>query len=202
MSPARGEGRARPRGSAGADAETRYARAARRLMLAYPPRYREYRGDELLATLLDLAEPGQTRPPLRDCLDVVRGGLALRLREHPRPGPWLRYRVLNQRLPYEYRWWARDRLLAKRPRARFTVMFVLWWGPWMALLLPAEGPVRWTLSVGVMAVCYVVGWVTNRRRRIRMLAMHEFDRNGLPFPVAPPAPLPPPARPRPLGDEA
>ncbi len=37
-------------------------RAYRRLMRSYPAAYRARRGDEILATYLDVARPGQRRP--------------------------------------------------------------------------------------------------------------------------------------------
>jgi hypothetical protein len=54
------------------------ARAYRRLLLAYPRRYRRTRADEMLSTLLDAAEPGQRRPHWRDAANVVLRGLRCR----------------------------------------------------------------------------------------------------------------------------
>ncbi|WP_173036224.1 hypothetical protein [Phytohabitans flavus] len=54
-------------------------RAYRRLLLAYPRRYRRERGTEILTTLLDAARPDQRRPSPRDALDLVLGGLRRRL---------------------------------------------------------------------------------------------------------------------------
>jgi hypothetical protein len=52
----------------------------RRLVWAYPKRYRTQRGPELLTTLLDGARPGQTRPTGHEVKDLVLGGLRCRLR--------------------------------------------------------------------------------------------------------------------------
>ncbi|MFC7387049.1 hypothetical protein [Sphaerisporangium rhizosphaerae] len=166
-----------------------YERAARRLMLAYPPRFREYRGDELLSTLLDLAERGQTRPTLRDSLDVIRGGIALRLREHPRPGPWLRYVVLGQRLPFHYRWWARDDLLeggrAWRATKSAIRTLLLLWSP---SLLPGLHPSTWwALPVGVLGQ-WILRWALDDRQRRKLLALHEFRADGTPMPPVLPRP--------------
>jgi hypothetical protein len=57
------------------DPEARYAR----LMKAYPKRYRDERGEEILATLLDTSPDDASRPPLRDALDIVCHGLQRRL---------------------------------------------------------------------------------------------------------------------------
>ncbi|GAA2342812.1 hypothetical protein [Dactylosporangium salmoneum] len=53
-----------------------------RLLRWYPSAYRAERGDELVDMYLDLARPGQRRPRPGDVLDLVRGGLRQRLREH------------------------------------------------------------------------------------------------------------------------
>jgi hypothetical protein len=50
----------------------------RRLLLAYPRRYRRTRGLELLTTLLDASGPEQRRPHWRDAVDVVATGLRYR----------------------------------------------------------------------------------------------------------------------------
>jgi hypothetical protein len=52
----------------------------RRLLLAYPRRYRRVRGLEMLTMLLDDAEAGRTRPTLAETADLVLGGLRCRLR--------------------------------------------------------------------------------------------------------------------------
>ncbi|GAA3846985.1 hypothetical protein GCM10022226_83290 [Sphaerisporangium flaviroseum] len=172
-----------------------YERAARRLMLAYPPRYRQYRGDELLATLNDLAEPGQTRPALRDSLDVIRGGIILRLREHPRLGPWLRYRLLEQRLPYEYRWWARDDLLEKHRARRILIFSLVMNSPWLVSSWVGNswGDHWLQLLIGFTG-SWVIGWLRDTRLRRRLLAKHEFDLDGTPFPSEPRDEPPSPSR--------
>jgi hypothetical protein len=50
----------------------------RRLMGAYPAAYRQEREAEIIATLLDAAPPGQTRPTVADTVDVVVAGLRVR----------------------------------------------------------------------------------------------------------------------------
>lgn len=66
------------RAAAGAGAgvlERRY----RRLLLCYPRAYRSGYGGELIATLLDTAEPGRTLPSARESFALVAGGLRTRV---------------------------------------------------------------------------------------------------------------------------
>ncbi|WP_061292857.1 hypothetical protein [Herbidospora cretacea] len=63
----------------------------RRLLAAYPRPYRERHGDELVGTLLEAAPPGLRRPPLREAISLVTGGLGARVRAARPPG---------------VRWWA------------------------------------------------------------------------------------------------
>ena len=58
-----------------------WERSARSWMRAYPRRWREARGEELLGLLLDLAEPGSSRVDARLAFDLLKGGWATRLRE-------------------------------------------------------------------------------------------------------------------------
>jgi hypothetical protein len=58
----------------------------RRLLLAYPRSYRERRGEEIVATLMEDAQPGQTRPGRRAALDLALGGLRERLGLHEPDG--------------------------------------------------------------------------------------------------------------------
>lgn len=64
---------------------SRYERSVRRWMNAYPRRWRVTFGEDLVATALELAEPGRRRLGLREGLALARGGWALRRRERP---PW------------------------------------------------------------------------------------------------------------------
>ncbi len=60
------------------DLERRY----RRLLRAFPRGYREHRGEEMLATLLETAGPGQRRPSTRDTAELLQGALRERLGMH------------------------------------------------------------------------------------------------------------------------
>ncbi|WP_371782975.1 hypothetical protein [Streptosporangium subroseum] len=67
-----------PRTATGAGAgvlERRY----RRLLLGYPRGYRSGYGGELIATLLDTAEPGRTLPSARESFALIVGGLRTRV---------------------------------------------------------------------------------------------------------------------------
>lgn len=58
-------------------------RAYRRLLLAYPRRFRRDRGDEILTTLLDAAPPDRRRPTAWETADLLAGGLRARLLPPP-----------------------------------------------------------------------------------------------------------------------
>lgn len=59
--------------------EDALARRYRWLLLAYPPRWRAARGDEILGTLLEAASPGQRRPTAADVTDLLAGAARARL---------------------------------------------------------------------------------------------------------------------------
>jgi hypothetical protein len=70
---------------AAAELERRY----RWLLLAYPLDHRERRAEEMLATLLDDAAPGQRRPTWDEAADLVIGGARQRLRLPALPEAWV-----------------------------------------------------------------------------------------------------------------
>jgi hypothetical protein len=53
-------------------------RRCRTLLRAYPRWYRRQRGDEMLATLLEASQPGQSWPSARDARALILGGLRVR----------------------------------------------------------------------------------------------------------------------------
>jgi hypothetical protein len=55
------------------------ARRYRRLLLCYPRAWRRERGEELVATLLEAAPPGRTRPSAREAANLIGHGLRARL---------------------------------------------------------------------------------------------------------------------------
>jgi hypothetical protein len=60
-------------------------RRYRRLLAFYPPSFREGHEEEILAVLLAGAVEGQSRPHPAEVVDLLRRGVAMRLRER-----WLR----------------------------------------------------------------------------------------------------------------
>ena len=58
----------------------RLADSYRRLLSAYPPEFRAEHGEELLGVLLSVAPDSQTRPGLRDAVDLLWNGMVLRTR--------------------------------------------------------------------------------------------------------------------------
>ncbi len=64
----------------------RLERNARLLVRAYPPGYRERRGEEVLGTLLETAAPARTWPPAREAASVIAGGLRARRAANLRQG--------------------------------------------------------------------------------------------------------------------
>ncbi|MGW4425852.1 DUF5313 family protein [Streptosporangium sp. NPDC004631] len=166
------------------DVTSAYERRCRSLMrLAYPPRFREFRGAELLGTLMDLAEPGQSSPTLRDRLDVLRGGLVLRLREHPPLWRWLLYRMLGSRLPWRYRWWARDDIQGRFFLERRFIFNVLLWDLYSVLV---RLPMPYWVLPGVITLTYLLSLTAKDRRRRLFLAKHEFHPDGTSYVPRPP----------------
>ncbi|MEN3309842.1 MAG: hypothetical protein V7603_6044 [Micromonosporaceae bacterium] len=56
----------------------------RRLLRGYPKAYREERSQEIIATLVQLARPGQRYPTIREAVALVLGGLRTRAGVHRR----------------------------------------------------------------------------------------------------------------------
>ena len=73
--------------SAGIQATDVLARRYGALLRAYPKGWREQRGDEMLGTLLDAAEPGRRRPSVRESVSIVVQGLRERLGLRRRRSP-------------------------------------------------------------------------------------------------------------------
>ncbi|WP_433797042.1 hypothetical protein [Actinoplanes sp. CA-252034] len=70
--------------------EARLERHYRRLLLAYPRRFRRRHGAEMVTTLVEMAEPGQTRPAARDVWHLCVSGVRQRFRlPAGRPLAWV-----------------------------------------------------------------------------------------------------------------
>jgi hypothetical protein len=61
----------------------------RRLLHAYPVEWREERGEEMLAVLLEWAPDHQTRPSVREAIDLIWNGLRARFGGGDKSGPRL-----------------------------------------------------------------------------------------------------------------
>ncbi|GIH96511.1 DUF5313 family protein [Planobispora siamensis] len=170
-----------------------YERRCRRLLrLAYPPRFIERHGEEILGILLDLAPPGADRPDTRTVLDVLRGGVALRLRERPPLWHWLLYRGFGRRLPFRYRWWARDDIRGSFFVERSLVTWLLFVLPFTVMEtygLIVSGADNWWGFLFWVGVWYVIARAGLKGSRRKMLAKHEFNPDGTSY-----TPLPPPER--------
>ncbi|MFC4058411.1 hypothetical protein ACFOWE_08900 [Planomonospora corallina] len=77
----------RPRTVAGAGAST-LERRYRWLLRSYPRGYRSGHGDEIVATLLETAEPGRTLPSPRESLPLVAAGFRARVAHAARGPAW------------------------------------------------------------------------------------------------------------------
>jgi hypothetical protein len=181
---------------------TQYERRCLTLLRAYPPRYRATRGEELIGTLLDAATPGREVPSIRESWDVIRGGLMTRWRAHPPVWRWLLYRVSNARLPYAYRWWARDDILGRWFSVRSNLGHLLFSCPISIGLVVGERavfsvqhgiPYRSPLPHGngwwwiaIIFAAFVLVPIPGLAKRGRRLALkkHEFLPDGTPFEAA------------------
>ena len=88
-----------PAGDADTVAQAQIVESIEFWMRAYPRRWRQARGQELVDVVVDLAGPGAQRLDPRSAFDLVRGGWATRWREHPLPHTWLLYRMFDRRIP-------------------------------------------------------------------------------------------------------
>ncbi|MEV1167221.1 hypothetical protein [Nonomuraea sp. NPDC049784] len=67
---------------------TALERRYRRLLLAYPRKYRAAHGDELLDLLLESADPGRTVPVLREAWGLLTGGVRSRIAHQATGSAW------------------------------------------------------------------------------------------------------------------
>ena len=80
-------------------------RSAAFWLRAYPPAWRAQRADEVTAVLVDLAPDDARRLDARTALGLLRGGVATRWHRTPPLRVYLQYRMLDVRVPAQYREW-------------------------------------------------------------------------------------------------
>lgn len=108
--------------------EERFERSARFWARAYPRRWREVHGDELLAVQQDVAQaaaeatgsPFPERLSADEIRSLLRAGWGQRWRERPPLWRWALYR-LGLRLPARYWWWVADDIRGALYSVRDTV---------------------------------------------------------------------------------
>lgn len=125
-------------GTGGVD--PRFARSARRWLVAYPPAWRAERGEEVTSLLADLAASDARRVGLRAGLPLLWSGLATRRRQSPPLRVVLEYRLFNHPVPARHRAWVRADL--ERPWRPVREL------PWRLLGL---APLLWFLGIGAVA---------------------------------------------------
>jgi hypothetical protein len=152
-----------------ADDTPGFERSVARWLRAYPCRWRTARGAEITAVLADLAPAGATRLDLRSGLGLLRAGWATRWREHPPPGAWFRYAVLERPIDPRHRPWIEDDL------AGWTVLLRrLAVGSWVLVVVLL---MQWIQTGGLADVGFLVVlpsvyllsialWSREARRRI------------------------------------
>jgi Family of unknown function (DUF5313) len=173
-----------------------YERRCRRLIrLAYPPRFRDQRADELLGVLLDVAEPGADRPSVGLALDVLAGGVRHRLRTRPPLYRWLLYRAFDDRLPDRFRAWVRDdvrgRFWSVRRALGLLVPLNLFFCAVLLYSVLAHGRPVWVgpdLTAELLLVVVLergAAWMGGRSRR-KILLRHGLGEDGAPIEVGGP----------------
>lgn len=146
---------------------------------AYPRRWREAHGEELLEGVVDLAGPDTRRPAARGAFALVRGGWATRWREHPPLHRWLLYRMFDSRLPAESRSWALDDIDGLTyPMRRYLA--VVWWYPVIMVATRSENAAGWTgwylAVIALISTATMVMWPEKVRSRAGL--RHVVPRFG------------------------
>ena len=116
-----------PSGGVSSSAAESLERSARFWLRAYPRRWRVAFGEDFVGVLAEVSDPGTVRVPAREAAAIVKGGWALRLREHPPLLRWLGYRFLDVRLPLQYQHWVVDDILGRFWGARLMSSALILW---------------------------------------------------------------------------
>lgn len=190
-------------------ADERFERSARFWARAYPRRWREVHGDELLAVQQDVAHaaaeaagaPAPDRLSADEVRSLLRAGWGLRWREHPPLWRWLLYRCFDVRLPEKYWWWVADDIhgaaYAFRAQAGVVAMLVLvtTWPTPVAFLTGQGLYVPTYLSSwywwAFMALTIALGGTAFRKDRVRRAWRRHVMEGNMPLPPRAAAPLPP-----------
>jgi hypothetical protein len=190
--------------------DERFERSARFWARAYPRRWREVHGDELLAVQQDVARAaaGAAGAPVPDRLStdevrsLLRAGWGLRRRERPPLWRWVLYRCFDVRLPARYWWWVADDIHGalytwRTAYASPVLLALIWsapsvlarlglWGGAYAGLLVED---RW-MFLALFTVGLLAGF-TFRKTRIRNGWRRHVMEGNMPSPPWVPTPLPP-----------
>jgi hypothetical protein len=168
----------------------------RKLVRAWPIPDRVERGEEIVATTLDLVPDGKNHLTFAMALNLVVGGLGARWRMRPPPWRWFYYRMggrLNQRW---HRWLLND-LSRSGWRRRMVVFRLSMLLPIMVLAwLTVSASVRqfvpfWSWTFLSVVVGGSMGILTHRSRdrrdRDKQLARHGYLHSAQSFPSEPPS---------------
>ena len=167
---------------------------------AFPPRWRERHGDELLHVSGELALSTERDPGWGEFVDIVRGGLAVRIEDRPPLRVRAAYRWFEKPVPVRWHAWMRDdlrgRFLGYRRnlRAMLPIWLVTVFG---AAIGPASGRSQALASGAILFTIFIAtGPFQARRTRKRMNAKIGYDITATGT-LAPPTPIPPPVVRRP-----
>ena len=132
------------------------------VLRAYPERWRDERGEDLVATVLAMSGPGQRWPSVRVTLDLLLSGWAERAQQHRRAaGGWLA---------------AGWRMATVAAVMLLVVMAVVWLRQWVVdgyvPMLPVLGALSaWTFVVAMGGVIAATAtWLAGMARTTRVLA--------------------------------
>ena len=139
-------------------------RSAAFWLRAYPRRWRQQHAAEVTAVLTDLCPAGARRLGPRAAAELVRAGWAMRWRQRPPIGTYLRYRVLEHRPAPVYDGWRRDDLEGVLYPLRAAVVLTLALSPVFLALSFAVGWSADTIAVGLV-LSLVLSVVRNARAR-------------------------------------
>ena len=157
-----------------------FDRSVRRWLRAYPLWWREWRGEEMLGVLEELADDGARRVDLRTGLGLVRGGWATRWRHRP---PWHRfvlYRLGFVRLPERYRWWAAQDIQGRFFPLRESFLGVLTVLMFLPFLWgPGRASFSWTVFVPVLSLVALSVAPPMARRQRRLAWERAFRTRGV-----------------------